>query len=129
MGEYVVSRHDIRSQMMSVRPECRDQKEDCHSGKQESTGSEVIIPVTKEEIYHHNRYVGKPEQIWNDEYLTEGDIVIECHVNHTIVAGDGALQMSKPRQIDDSVDDQRKRVSVLLYKLNKQAMPLQYSRL
>ena len=82
--------------MMSIRPECRYQQEDGHSGKQESTGLKIIVFVTEEKVHHHNCYISKPEQIGNDENFTERNVVVESYVNDPVVACNSPLQMTKP---------------------------------
>ena len=106
---------------MTVGPESRDQKEDRHSGKQESTGFEIIILIPEEEIHDHYCHIGEPEQIWYDEYFTERNIIVEGHMNDPVVTGDSPFQMAEPGQVYDSVNKQRNRMPVLLKDLDEGA--------
>ena len=112
IGKYVVPRHDVGAQVMTVWPQRGYQKEDCHSGKQKSAGSEIVIFVAEEEVHDHHRYVCKPEQVGDDKYFTKRNIVVKSYMNDTIMTCNGPFQMTEPGKIDDTVNDQRNSVPV-----------------
>ncbi len=74
--EHIVSWHDGGTKVVPVRPERADNQKDGHAGKQKSTDPEIIILVFKKEIENDHCHIGKPQQIGDDENLTEGDQVI-----------------------------------------------------
>ena len=104
---------------MAVGPERRDKKEYCHPGKQESAGPEIVILIPEEKVHHHRGHIGEPEQIRDDEHLTERNVVVKGYVDDPVVARNGALEVTEPCQIYNTVDDQRKRMPVLLQKTDK----------
>jgi hypothetical protein len=104
---------------MAVGPERGYKKEYCHSGKQEGTGSEIIVLIPKEKVHHHHCHIGKPEQVRDDEHFAERNVVIKGYVNDSVVICDCTLEMAKPCQIYDAVDDQWQRMSVFLYNRNE----------
>ena len=81
---------------MTVGPQSGYQKEDRHSGKQECTGYEIVLFIAEEKVYYDHCYIGKPEKVWYDKYFAKWNIVVESHMNDTIMTCDSPLQMSEP---------------------------------
>lgn len=112
--EYIISRHDNGTKIVSVWPERADNQENCHSGKQECTDSEVVVPVLKEKVENDHRHIGKPQQIRDDKYLAEGDKVIRFQVDQMIVACHGFFQICEPLHIYDPIEDEWQSMSVFV---------------
>ena len=115
-GEQVITRHYGGAQVVAVWPERTDDQEDRHSGEQEGTGPEIIVPILKEEVEDDYSYIGEPQKIRDDENLTEGNVVVRSYVDQVIAARYRyiLLQPGKPLQIDDSIEQQRQCVPVFV---------------
>ena len=104
---------------MSVRPERADNQKNCHSRKQKSAGSEIVVLIPEEKVYHYHRHIGEPQQVGDDKYFAKRNEVIRSEMDQPIVACHGLLEIGKPQHIYDPVKDKRQRVSVLLIEVYK----------
>lgn len=114
---------------MTIGPERGYQKEYGHPCKQKHTGSEVIILIAEEKIHYHRCHIGKPKHVRNDKYFTEWNVIIKGYMNDPIMTRNGSLQMTEPRHIYDTVNNQWKSMPVFPDKLNERAAFLCDSRI
>ena len=80
---------------MPVGPQRGYEQEHGHSGKQKGTCPKVIVFITEEKVHDHDGYVGKPQHVGNNKYLTERNVVVKCNMNHLIMTYHGLFKMSK----------------------------------
>ena len=59
-GKDIVSRHNRRTEVLSVGPQGGYDQEDRHAREEEDTGALIIFFVLEKEINNHSRYIGKP---------------------------------------------------------------------
>ena len=84
VAEYIVSRHYSRSQIVNIRPQCRDKQEYRHSRKEKSAYSVVIISVCKTGIEHDPCHIEKPDDIGNDKNLNKWNFIIQRSMNNRV---------------------------------------------
>lgn len=82
--------------MMAVGPKRGHNQEHGHSGKQKNTGPVIILFVFKEKEDHHCGYIKEPQEVGDDEELTEGDVIVNRHMDDLIIFCDGLLQIAEP---------------------------------
>ena len=101
---------------MAVWPERADDQKDRHSGKQEGTGSKIVVSVFEKEVKDDHCHIGEPQKIRDDENLAEGDVVIRFYMDQVVAARYRyiSLKPGKPLHIDDSIEQQRQRVPVFV---------------
>ena len=118
-GKYVISRHGVGPQVMTVRKKRRDNQKNGHSRKEKDTGAVIVILILKEEVKDNSRDVRKPQKVRDDKHFAERNHIIQCHVNHGVLLCHGFFQMTEPRQIDDTVHNQRNCVPIAFIKFFK----------
>lgn len=97
---------------MTVGPEGGDDEKYGHSGEKKHTDPIIVLFILKKEVCHDQGHICEPQQVWDDKYLAEGNVVIRRHMYHAVIFGDVDFQIVKPCQINDSVYHQRNGVPV-----------------
>ena len=69
--------------------------------------------VLKEKVRDHDGNIGKPQKVRNDKHFAERNVVVKPHVDNGILFGYRFLQMAEPCHVDDSVNNQRNRMTVI----------------
>lgn len=107
-GEYVVSWHHRRAQILNVRPDQGDDYKQCHTDVEHGRALVIIIAVEQEQEPYAKYHIDEPREIRDDEYLTEWDHVIECHVDIGVLEACHILDPAKGRKIQENVGNHSK---------------------
>ena len=121
----VASGKYCRTEMLNVRIDVGNNKENRHSHHQVEDQLEIFlfILIAKQEIHNRHYHIWKPQKVRNNKNLAERDHIIKNSMYNMVGSYRPVLQISKQDKIGNEIDRYDKTVPVFFYLTQHFAAP------